>query len=100
MSAPGCRSDARQAGLGIQTATSRSPGVSHPWVARPPAIPAGSPDRHTLIIIAGINAAAVAAAPGSRSTAASAAEWSIARAAGEARPDRGRSAWEGPGQDR
>src|SRR6266851_4939451 len=60
-----------------------------------PPSPAGSPDRHTLIIIAGVNAAAVAAAPGSRWPAASAAEWSIARAAGGARP--GRSTWQGPG---
>ncbi len=80
------------------TASVAGPGDLTPGRPVLPPSPAGSPDRHTLIIIAGVNAAAVAAAPGSRWPAASAAEWPIARAAGDARP--GRSTWQGPGWDR
>ena len=67
--------------------------------ALPPS-PAASLDRPAQIIIGGVSATALVAAPGSRCPAASAAERPVARQDEHARADRGHSAWEGPCRDR
>ena len=76
--------------------TFRHPGSD---IGEPTGVPPPHP-RPARIIIGGVSATALAAAPGSRCPAASAAERPVARQDEHARADRGHSAWQGPGRDR
>jgi hypothetical protein len=105
MSAAACRAGTprrRPAGTFRHPGSDIGESTGVPPPAPPPALPSSpaSLDRPAQIIIGGVSATALVAAPGSRCPAASAAERPVARQDEHARADRGHSAREGPGRDR